>query len=327
MSIKDGWGKQSSPFHEGELSAQERVGVRERVAAVGFRAIRPFMPDQHREFFSKLPSLTIGSVDREGWPWASIIAGKPGFAKTPDDRTMRVDTSIISGDPLIGSLKPGAPLGLVGLDFFTRRRNRMNGTLSAVDKDGFELKVDLSFGNCPKYIQTREVEFIRDPLIAGNNAHVTAFNELDGAAVEMIRAADTFFVASYAKAESDSGLDGADVSHRGGKPGFVKVDGNTLTIPDYAGNLLYNTFGNFLVTPKAGLTFIDFETGDLLMLTGRVEIIWEKNLQVQAFHGAERTWTFTLDHGLYLKEAVPFRWQFGKYSPSTLSTGDWLEAD
>ncbi|MGI9462957.1 MAG: pyridoxamine 5'-phosphate oxidase family protein, partial [Aestuariivirgaceae bacterium] len=100
-------------------------------------------------------------------------------------------------------------------------------------------------------------------------------------------------------------------SHRGGRPGFVKVDGSTLTIPDYAGNRHFNTLGNFFANPMAGLLFVDFETGDLLLLTGAVEILWDEDPAARALSGAERAWRFTLDHGIRVKDALPLRWSFG----------------
>ena len=61
---------------------------------------------------------------------------------------------------------------------------------------------------------------------------------------------------------------GADISHRGGRPGFVRVDGDVLTIPDFRGNRYFNTLGNLIAEPRASLLFVDFETGDLLQLQG-----------------------------------------------------------
>ena len=71
-----------------------------------------------------------------------------------------------------------------------------------------------------------------------------------------ITAADTFFVATHA-----AGL-GADVSHRGGHPGFVSVtDEGRLTWPDYPGNSMYMTLGNLELEPRAGLLFLDWDRG------------------------------------------------------------------
>ena len=97
-----------SPFHEGELAVQARVGVREKMAGVGRRVVRDFMPDQHRELFEKLPYLLLGTVDDDGRPWASILFGPPGFVQTPDTRTMVISARPAAEDPAarnIDSLK------------------------------------------------------------------------------------------------------------------------------------------------------------------------------------------------------------------------------
>ncbi len=60
-----------------------------------------------------------------------------------------------------------------------------------------------------------------------------------------------------------------DASHRGGPPGFVAVRGDTLRIPDYAGNSMFNTFGNLLGHPLVGLGFPAFDGGGWLQVGGR----------------------------------------------------------
>ena len=80
------------------------------------------------------------------------------------------------------------------------------------------------------------------------------------------------------------------MSHRGGKPGFVGVTGDTLAIPDFRGNRFYNTLGNLLGDPRAGLLFIDFASGDILQLQGRVTIDWHPEGSGPA--GAERLWRY-----------------------------------
>ncbi len=325
MTKHDGWGKEHSPFHAGEIEFQRRVGVDGKMEKFARRMVRPYLPDQHREFYRQLPFIVAGSVDADGWPWASIIAGKPGFISSPDEGSLLVDAIPVPGDPLKDTLTPGVPIGLLGIELETRRRNRVNVRVSETGPRGIELTVDQAFGNCPQYIQTRDVRFIRDPKNQPTEEKISRFSTLDDAAVDAIRSADTFFVSSYVPVGDHADVEGVDVSHRGGRPGFVKVDGNTLTVPDYAGNFHFNTLGNFLANPKAGLLFVDFETGDLLMLTGTVELLWEEDPEVNAFKGAERAWRFTLDHGLRLKDAVPLRWAFGEYSPNALITGDWQE--
>lgn len=316
-----------SPFHRGEQGIQARVGKRDAMEQIGRRVIRPFMPDQHREFYAQLPFIVAGSVDQNGWPWASILPGRPGFISSPDSSTLDIKTTFVSGDPLTHAIKPGAPLGLLGIEMASRRRNRVNGHIDTTDKNSFSLKVDQSFGNCPQYIQSRAIEFIRDPnQKSANKQNINAFTTLDVNATTFINNADTFFVSSFLQNENSSDIESVDVSHRGGQSGFVKVEGNTLTIPDFSGNHYFNTLGNFLLNPKAGLVFPNFENGELLMLTGTVELLWEDHPEVIAFQGAERAWRFHLDHGLRLKEALPFRATFQHYSPNSLMNGNWEKA-
>ena len=69
--------------------------------------------------------------------------------------------------------------------------------------------------------------------------------------------------------------------------------------------------------------FPDFATGDLLLLTGTVALDWDPDADVQAHAGAERSWRFTLDHGLRLPGALPFRAAFDAFSPHSLAMGEW----
>lgn len=318
--------KSSSPFHAGEIMLQKRAAKHQAMEGVGRRFIRSFMPDQHREFFEKLPFLIVGSVDQEGWPWASIVYGEPGFISTPSPTIMNVSANMIPSDPLRASINPQTRLGLLGIELHTRRRNRMNGYLSQVHENNIEVTVDQSFGNCPQYIQTRPLTYLRDAKNHSQQFSHKPFTKLDSKTHALIANVDTFFVASHALNDNDPEMHGVDVSHRGGKPGFIKVEGDTLTIPDFPGNYFFNTLGNFVVNPKGGLLFIDFEKGDVVMLSGRVEILSDDDVEVRGFKGAERAWRFTLDHGHYFSDALPFRSQLEGYSPNTLITGDWKEA-
>ncbi|MFD2780313.1 pyridoxamine 5'-phosphate oxidase family protein [Novosphingobium pokkalii] len=97
---------------------------------------------------------------------------------------------------------------------------------------------------------------------------------LDNEARALIGQADSFFVASYA--QTAQGLR-ADVSHRGGRPGFVRIDDDgTLTIPDFAGNQFFSTLGNISETGKAGLVFIDWSKGDVLQISGEAMVLLDR---------------------------------------------------
>jgi hypothetical protein len=309
-----------SPWHAGEREVHRRLGISEEVEAIGGRNIRPLMPDQHRLFFAQLPFVLVGSVDRAGRPWASLLAGRPGFAQSPDPSILHVAAFPAPGDPLAEALVPGGQIGMLGIELPTRRRNRVNGRILAVDDEGFTLAVEQSFGNCPQYIRTRYYAALRP-----GRGRVEPFEGLPGTARELIAGAETAFVASAAPAQD--GADGsADISHRGGKPGFIGIAGDgALVIPDYRGNRYFNTLGNLLINPRAGLLFIDFAAGDLLQITGAAEIVWD-GPEVAAFAGAQRLWRLTPTAGQWLRGAFPLRMHGGEASPTTAATGTWAEA-
>jgi uncharacterized protein len=120
------------------------------------------------------------------------------------------------------------------------------------------------------------------------------------------------------------------VSHRGGKPGFVRVtqaDGRTvLTSPDFFGNFHFATLGNLTLEPRAGILFVDFASGDLLSLTGDADVLWEGN-EVAAFVGAQRLLRFRLNAGVLIENAVPLRWSEPQPAPQLAATGSWEEAE
>lgn len=309
MSPQDG-AAEFLPFHRDELEAQGIAGQGPKAAR-----LRPFMPDQHRDFFAGLPYLFVATADAQGWPVASVISGTPGFVQSPDPVTLRIAALPGTGDPAAAGLAIGREVGLLGLDLTNRRRNRANGQLTEVDEDGLTVRVTQSFGNCAQYIQTR-----RPTAAKRTPAPVERFDGLDDAARALVTASDTFFVASRSRPEvgSDGGL---DMSHRGGRPGFVDMQGDTLVIPDFRGNRFFNTLGNLLGDPRAGLLFIDFASGDLLQLRGRVEIDWAPG--GAGPEGTERLWRVKVERGWRRRGAFPFAWTFGDYAPTTLRTGVW----
>lgn len=311
-----------SPFHSGEVELQHKLGVANRMAQFGNRVIRDHMPEQHRDFFEQLPFVVAGTVDSQGDVWATVLAGAPGFMQSPDPLQLTINAPYDPSDPAIKARKERDAIGLLGIELHSRRRNRMNGTIGTVSESGFTVEVEHSFGNCPQYIQTRNWHALSP------KDHITGATEqlttLDDNARTAISAADTFFVASYVDLED--GRRQVDASHRGGKPGFVRIgEDGVLTIPDFAGNLHFNTLGNFLRNPRAGLVFVDFNNGDMLHLTGIAEVILDSP-DIADFQGAERLWTFTPHKIVRRTAAFPLRFEFVDWSPNSLMTGDWDQA-
>lgn len=322
MSDLGVWGKTTSPYHRGERALHERYGRLEEQTTIARRIHSPVLDEFQQGFLAARDHVVIGSIDDEGRPWASMLVGPPGFVNAPDVSTVHIDAHPIDGDRLSANMVAGSPMSMVAIDLATRRRIRANLTFTSHHDDGVLLHVDQAYGNCPKYIQTRSrvddgaLDWARSPA-------PETFTVLTEDSRSIIASADTFFVASHNNEDDQHDVGGVDVNHRGGRPGFVRVDGDKLVVPDYIGNFAFNTLGNFLINPVAGLLFVDFKTGDTLQLTGRVQILWEGDKELAGIEGAQRGWTFELDEGVLVRQAIPARWEFGEYSPATLRTGTW----
>lgn len=307
----------AAAFHVGEQALQERVGVRERMAAVGPVVLRDLMPDQHRELFEKLPTLLLGALDDEGQPWATMVAGPPGFVHTPDAGSMQMALAPDAADPVLARLVPGAPVGVLGLEPHTRRRNRMNGRVAAFGAHGLEVSVAQSFGNCPKYIQAR-APGLRAVVTPAAPAQVLGAG-LDATALGLIARSDTMFIASASAAQPGTRRnEGVDVSHRGGEPGFVHAEQTeqalVLTLPDYPGNLFFNTLGNLALHPQAGLLWVDYEDGGLLHVTARAELLWDEASRAR-WPGAQRVLRLQVLGGIWRANALPWRWTPAEPAP------------
>jgi predicted pyridoxine 5'-phosphate oxidase superfamily flavin-nucleotide-binding protein len=308
----------STIFHEGELAVQERAGSLVMAARVG-RGIRTAVPPIVATFLGTQRMAFVGSLDADGRPWASVLTGPAGFARSPDEHTVLITATPIPGDPIIENLTSGAgatgeqprsePVGLLVVDFMTHRRLRVNGRgeLRAEGEPQGRLRselridVELVYSNCHKHIQTRSIDDDA-PLLRPEDARIQRGRGLNDDQRDWIRRADTFVIASAHPTA------GADCSHRGGTPGFVHVDGDRLTWPDYVGNSLFNTLGNITTYPLAGVIFVDFDTGATLQLTGSTEVDWNPE-HAAPVPGAERLVTFDVDEAIEVSCAVPFRFR------------------
>lgn len=299
----------STVFHHGELLMQTESGVKDRIHKLGNTLIRDHIIDQHKEFFEMLPYVFIALQDSEGRPWLSMAQGDPGFITSPNQTTLNINGKVIGANALGLQTGKDKPVGIVGLDLSTRRRNRLNGKLKANDQDAcLSIAVSHSFGNCPKYIQLRNFE--PSPTKNRSDTKVETFTEFSQFDIDLISEADTLFIASSDKANGN-----LDANHRGGKPGFVRVENQTqLWFNDYPGNNFFQTFGNIHNYPTVGLMFLDFESGELLLMSGQAHLVKTD----KASHNDKflaRRFHFTLDAGVRLKHAVEGNWSFEEMSP------------
>jgi hypothetical protein len=263
-----------SPYHEGELAVQRRAGVVSGAAKVG-GIIHSEIPPVAAAFLAQRSYVFLGAEAGDGRVWATLVAGPPGFALASEPSTVVLSRGPARSDPLQG-LGLGSAVGLLAIDLVHRKRMRVNGRVGSVGSP-LTVHVTEAYANCPKYIQARLVKVAPD---LGSGTVTTAV-----AVTPDVRAtlasADTFFIATVHPER------GADVSHRGGPPGFVTVEEDgSLTWPDYAGNMMFNTLGNIAVDPRAGLLFLDYRGGRTVQLTGAATIDWERD--IGAVPGAER---------------------------------------
>lgn len=312
---------QPSPWHEGELTLQRSVGAVDMMASVGQRQMaRTWMPDQHREFYAQLPFVVLGAVDRQGDVWATLRTGQPGFMSSPDPQTLHIDLEPQPNDPAQEGMGEGDAIGMLGIELHTRRRNRMNGHVRRLLDHGLDISVHQAYGNCPRYINLRQYSFVEEQAAVAVQLAPT-----DPLVRRLATQADSFYIATYVERDGERQV---DASHRGGKPGFVHMDEDgTLTIPDFSGNLFFNTLGNILLNPRAGLVFIDFQTGDLVQMSGSAQVLLDVP-EIAAFQGAERLLRFKPQRIVYRQAAIPLRWtdQNEGASPNSLMTGSWEQA-
>lgn len=291
---------------------QAEAGKREEIARLSQVMMRDYMTEQQINFFQGLRYLFVGTVDEQGQPWASILSGPVGFISAPDPKFLKINLTLPLGEPAFAGLMKGSAFGVLGLDFSNRRGNRVHGHIVHRNDDQLIITISQSYGNCPKYISTRMIDDSKPPPIPGDIVERELLSEED---IARIIHTDTFFIASHHQDGSGAAYEGADISHRGGSPGFVHVDNDhTITIPDYMGNFLFNTLGNLLINPLTGLLFIDFDTGDLIQMTGKADII-KAPPDVQLYPGAQRLLRIFIDRVRYIPQGLPLHWQFLEPSP------------
>ncbi|MGW3392420.1 pyridoxamine 5'-phosphate oxidase family protein [Streptomyces hydrogenans] len=291
----------TTAYHHGSLAVQARLGVQQAAAHIA-PSINPGIRPVAAAFLEAQPMLVLGAAAPDGRVWASLLTGEPGFARATGPHTVSVAGGLAPHDPLAEAAAAGTAVGTIALDPRTRRRMRLNGTARPSAR-GLLIEAEQVFANCPKYLQKREL-YGSDPAGPGTAAPRTG-DALTEAQLAAVRAADTFFVAT-------TGPDGADASHRGGNPGFVHAEGpRELLWRDYPGNAMFLTLGNLETDGRAGLLFLDWESGTTLQLSGRAETVYRLE---------ERFVRFRVDSVVETPAASPLRWSAPAYSPANPTT-------
>jgi len=281
--------RRNTPYHEGELRAQQLSGVQSWTHEL--EELPDFLDPGIQYFVAEQTLAACGSVDDRGRVWASVLVGEPGFLSAGDRvLALHLDRMACHGDdPLWRNLESPLGVGLVVIHLASRQRVRINGRLERRSGDVVYIAVNRAYQECPKYIAPRQIA----PPTADEKRPVAASRRgerLDAARRDLIQRVETCFVASsHAK-------QGPDASHRGGHPGFIEiVDDRTVRMPDFYGNGIFSTFGNILIDPAAAMVLLDFERGCTLQLTGRAEIQWRGDDPKNLTRGTSRFWQIQID--------------------------------
>ncbi|KAI1612944.1 hypothetical protein EDD36DRAFT_250742 [Exophiala viscosa] len=294
---------QASSWHEGEAAIHKRTHV-------DYREDNPTIPSLYpraAQQVSRYPLMAFGALDENDKPWCTTWgSGKPPMAQQVAQSVIGIRTTVdASFDPVVQAIFKGQNDGEVlreegegrlmsGLSISLEERGRvklagriiagaLNATMAteegaqAADKSGtgqagemqLVAKIDQVLPNCPKYLNKKKiVSSTPSPRLLSTSTRLVE------RAVNIIRKADLFFLSSAHKHKD------MDCNHRGGPPGFLRVQqpedpvkGSTIVWPEYSGNNLYQTLGNLETTPHAGLCVPDFETGDVLYVTGDTETL------------------------------------------------------
>lgn len=299
----------------------------------------PYLTPGAAHMLQRAPLLALGTVDEKGRPWATIWGGEAPIAQPVADSIIGISTMVDSKtDPVVDLLYGGKDDGEVvkeqgagrmisalTIDLETRKRVKLYGRMvaGALGRIGPEddqdspisvgqvqlvVRIEQSLGNCPKYINCKRIyPVLPEPkLIADSDI-------LAQQALDLIAKADTLFIAS-SNADQDM-----DMNIRGGPPGFVRVQshsdsGTVLVWPEYSGNNLYQTLGNLQTSSRAGLVFPDFETGDVLYVTGNTKVLLGKDAAA-VLPRSNLAVTLSITGARFVEKGLPFRGEILQRSP------------
>jgi len=286
----------ATTWHPGERIVHERVGESAIAARISIQAT---VPPVAAEFLAAQSLLWIASrVGRD--VWVSPVSGPPGFASVSGLEQVVVSANVPAGDPLESALAASSRIGILAIEPGTRRRMRLNGRSSPTDR-GFVVDLDQTYSNCSRFIQRREPG---DPAPAvGEVPSPVQSTELSEEQTRWLESADTFFIGTTDASGN------ADASHRGGTPGFVKVMSPThFRFPDYAGNHMYMTLGNLEVEPSAGFSFVDWQRGAVLQISGQARVEFDSAAAAAEFPGAKRVVDVTVASVLEWQHRLAGQW-------------------
>ncbi len=290
----------SSPFHQGELDVQKITGEYAKASRLS-RLIQNMIPESAYEFIRQLAVIWIGIEGQDGFLWAFPLLGSPGFIHVQNNKQIKInlmENYFIPNEWKI-TLQQGKAIASLSIDFSKRSRLRMNGFIREVNKTHLVIDIQQVYPNCSKYIRKRSMEWK-----TGGAEFTLACSgrELNAQMKNIINRSETAFVASQA-------LNGADISHRGGSRGFIKNQRfNTIRVPDYQGNSMFNTLGNFKINPQGGLLIVDFNRGHFLQIFGKVNLSFDIDQSGLNTSGSQRFWELEIRKYFVFQFKSNFKW-------------------
>jgi uncharacterized protein len=253
----------NSVYHDGERYIQEQMGVRDKSDSLS-SMIYHEMPVVAAQFLESLNFAVVTFSTSNQELFSSVLFDINSFITILHTKeiVINLEKSSFIPDNILG--EKNLNIGLLGLEFENRMRIRVNGKGKIEDNKLF-LVIDEVYSNCPKYINDRKivgkVDFFNDSIL---DKYTTLVNECK----KIIENSDTFFIATNHENK------GSDISHKGGKKGFLKIISPTqLEFDDFPGNNMYNTLGNIYTNPNISILIVDFASNDILHINGHAKII------------------------------------------------------
>ncbi|KAM7199631.1 hypothetical protein V8F33_004283 [Rhypophila sp. PSN 637] len=321
-------------WHPGEISAHKLLKV---TTSHRRNPTQQGLSYSHGYRVSESPIVALGTLDQEGNIWTTLWGGEKGFAR-PVARNVLALQSLLSvkGDPFLGALlqldennnalkggviKPageGKMMSGLSVDLETRDRVKLAGRVlvasldnnsgeserAAVREIQLAMVVDEGLGNCPKYMNRKEIHaHVPNPTVIGLKGGLKLTNQ----ALDLIEQADMMFMSTTNGKTMDTNI-------RGGPAGFIRVlrnqdgdDGGVILVyPEYSGNQLYQSIGNLQVDNRIGVVIPDFETSDVLYLTGETELLVGSKAAAVMPH-AKVVVKIKVKEAGFVKDGLPFR--------------------
>ena len=238
-------------YHAGQIAVQEEAKTR-HVADKLAHWVGPV-----GEFALGADLFLFATAGADGVLSFAVLSGEPPLVEVADESGVQLHFP-----PGLAPLPP-APVACGGLaiSLGQARRARINGLLVSNGGDN-KLVARETFTLCRKYMAP-SVALEERPHLGPVACEPLALD--DPWLSALLARTETSFLASV----SPDG--GPDVAHRGGPPGFLKLDAaaRRLTWPEYVGDGVFKSAGNVRATGIMTLLVPDHDSGDGVELIGR----------------------------------------------------------